>query len=120
MPDYAFFVRYVRFVAAKTARESEEVERLVGELERLADDIEQDGKCLIEQGRAALSARALAGFAGFLQQQILPETVEAGHDKVEREIRWIIDASMAEVSGLTVFADTAAANETYTLTLPSL
>ena len=47
-----------------------------------------------------LTARALAGFAGFLQQSILPEAVAHANSSGERQIRWSVDTAMEVVSTL--------------------
>ena len=60
---------------------------------------------------------ALAGFAAFLQKQILPEAVAHGNSLGERQIRWSIDTAMAAVNTLLARA-ALAEGQPVTITLP--
>jgi len=46
------------------------------------------------------TARALAGFAGFLHREILPETIAHGHAAAEAQIRAAIDSAMGAATAL--------------------
>jgi membrane-bound lytic murein transglycosylase MltF len=65
-----------------------------------------------------LTARALAGVAGFLQQHILPEVSAAKHLVGEVQTRWAIDTSMSLMANLLAHADMAKDSEEYTVMLP--
>ena len=105
MTTYGFFVAQLRFVAAKTARETPEVEAMMGMLERIAEDVETTDGIYVDVEDLHSASRALAGLAGFLQQHILPEAVAAKHELGERQVRWVIDTSMELMAALTVHAD---------------
>ena len=65
-----------------------------------------------------IAARALAGVAGFLQQQILPEVVAAENKFGEVQIRWVIDTSMSVMANLMAHAETSKDSEDYEVVLP--
>lgn len=94
MSDYRFFTAYLRFVAMKTDKEDPDVAAMMAVLNGLADDIDKGANTAVARDDLALAGRALAGFAGFLQKQILPEAVAQGHSQVESQLRWAIDTAM--------------------------
>lgn len=99
MSDYAFYARMLRFVAGKTGgQEDERMRAMAAALAAVADEVEARGAYTVPADRLDLTARALAGVAGFLQQRILPEAVAHGNAAGERQVRWVVDASMEAVS----------------------
>ena len=96
MTDYTFFTAQLKFVATRTERESDDVARMMDALVRIADEIEHSGcDFFVAPEELRITARALAGVAGFLQQHILPETVAANNAKGERQVRWAIETCMS-------------------------
>ncbi|KIM00070.1 hypothetical protein CCC_02858 [Paramagnetospirillum magnetotacticum MS-1] len=69
-------------------------------LRRVADFAEQGSEIEVAADRLELSARAMAGFAAFLQKSILPEAVAHGNRAGETQIRWSVDAAMDAVNTL--------------------
>jgi hypothetical protein len=118
MSNYDFFVRYIRFVASKTPRDTIGVEAMMQELGRIATGIENTGTFRVEGDKLEIAARALAGLAGLLQQKILPEVVAAGNPHNETQVRWVIDTSMALMANLTVRADAGDHDPSEVITLP--
>ncbi len=106
MDDYGFYVGYLRFVAAKTPRDSSLVDGMMQVLQRIAAEIEEGGGFYAATDQLVPLARALAGVAGLLQQKILPEVVADQNQRVEAQIRWAIDTSMTLMANLTVADDT--------------
>lgn len=88
MPDYRFYTDLLRFIAAKAGAEAERLTPMADEFDATG------GEITVAPMDFAPAARAFAGVAGFLQQQILPETVAHGHVEVEKRVRWSVDASM--------------------------
>ena len=107
MSEYDFYIKHLRFIAARTEKTSPDVSAMVDELNRMADAIENAGGFIIPADRLKVAGRALAGLAGFLQDRILPEAIAAGNDAGERQIRWVIDTSMQFMSVLLARAETA-------------
>lgn len=126
MPTYQFISSMLRFVAAKTetaapaaktktaapAAADPRTAAMMAALRRAADDIEAGGGFEVAGDRLELTARALAGFAGFLQKSILPEAVAHGNTGGEAQVRWAVDAAMEAVNTLLSRAALRAGGET--------
>ena len=119
MSDYNFYISHLRFVAHKTEPLNPDVEQMMAELLRVADEIEKTGGFSVEFGNARIAGRGFAGVAGFLQQHILPEVIAAKNELGERQVRWVIDTSMSLLATLTVHVETIEAPEPCEVTLPS-
>lgn len=105
MSDYRFFAAMLRFVAAKTetAEQSAADPRtaaMMAALRAIAAAAEAGTAVEVAGDRLDLTARALAGFAGFLQKSILPEAVAHGNLSGKRQVRWSVDTAMEVVSTL--------------------
>lgn len=103
MSDYAFHAAMLRFVADKTQIAAKDDSRTLGLMAilRLAADQAEAGNSLeIADENLETAARAFAGFAAFLQKQILPEAVAHGNSQGEAQIRWSIDTAMGVVNTL--------------------
>lgn len=111
MSDYRFFAACLRFVARRTDAATPGMAAMMADLDGLADHVEAEGALIVPQARLSGAARALAGVAGMLQQQILPETVAAGNASGERRVRWMIDAAMAGVAALAAHAEAPGASD---------
>ena len=101
--DYSFFSALLRFVATKTASVGMDDPRgraLVAELHAAAVAVEDGPELCVTAENLELAARAFAGFAAFLQKQILPEAVAHGHGQAEAQLRWAVDVAMGWVSTL--------------------
>lgn len=109
MSEYRFFAACLRFVARRTDAATPEMAALMADLDAMAESVESKGALIVAPDRLKSSARALAGVAGMLQQQILPEAVASGDAGAERRVRWMIDAAMTGMAGLSAHAETAAA-----------
>ena len=107
MSAYGFYGAQLRFVAARTDRTSPDISDMMEALEIFAEQVEASSTFEVPGDMCRITGRALAGVAGFLQQHILPETVAAGNPVAERQVRWVIDASMGLTATLTVHAETA-------------
>jgi len=106
MTEYAFFTSQLRFVARKTDRESEDVDAMMAALERIADKIDTGvNYFFVEKNNLRITARALAGVAGFLQQHILPEIIADKNELGEAQVRWTIDACMTMMANMMTFAE---------------
>ena len=117
MSEYGFFVAHLRFVAARTERDDPDVTAMVDQLQRISDAVENTGGFAVPVDKLDTAGRALAGLAGFLQQQILPEVIAAGNSTGERQVRWVIDTSMNLMSVLLARAESEAAQDA-TMVLP--
>ena len=106
MINYDFFTAQLRFIAKKTGREPGGVDDTMQALERVINAL-QIHKDSFDVGANDLrvTARALAGVAGFLQQHILPEAVAAGHSVGEEQIRWTIETCMSMMAKLMSHAE---------------
>ena len=102
MSNYSFYAGYLRFVAQNTTPDTPEIQGMMAELRHIANTLERQITFTVEQNKLHITARALAGVAGFLQQHILPEIIDAKNISGEREVRWVIDASMTVMSNLMV------------------
>jgi hypothetical protein len=103
LSDHSFFAALLRFVAAKTASagiDDSRTQSLVAELYAAAEAVDAGTVITVASDRLELAARAFAGFAAFLQKQILPEAVAHGHAPAEAQLRWAVDTAMAMVSTL--------------------
>ena len=119
MTDYSVLVRFLRFFAGRTDRETAEVAAMMEELDRIAGILEAgQGSFVVAAERLRLAGRALAGVAGFLQQHILPEAVAAGNKAGEAQVRWVIDTCMGAMANLTTHAELTKDGEDFTVTLP--
>tara|TARA_B100000315_G_C14580085_1_gene590009 strand:+ start:480 stop:893 length:414 start_codon:yes stop_codon:yes gene_type:complete len=118
MTDYNFYAGYLRFAADKTERETPEMEAMMAELVRIADLLETANSFNVEADKLRMTARALAGVAGFLQQHILPEIVAAENEIGEAQTRWVIDTSMSVMANLMAHAETTKDSESYKVVLP--
>ncbi len=119
MSDHGFFIAHLRFVATKTERITPEVGVMMDVLASIADQVERGGCFRIEGENLRIAARALAGLAGFLQKQILPEVVAAKNILGERQVRWVIDTSMEMTASLTMHAETTSDGTAMDLHLPA-
>lgn len=93
----------LRFVAAKTASsgmDDPRAEAMMAELRQAADAADAGRPVAVAADRLELAARAFAGFAAFIQKQILPEAVAYANAQAESQLRWAVDAAMAMVSTL--------------------
>ena len=118
MNEFAFFVAFLRFVAEKTERATSDIEPMMIALLHIADEIDKTGGFEVAFKDARQTGRALAGVAGFLQQHILPEVVAAENAAGERQVRWVIDTSMALMAHLTVHAETIKDGQPCVISLP--
>lgn len=119
MADYGFYIAQLRFVARTTERVDPQVAEMMDELARIADSIETEGYAFtVPAGRLRVAGRALAGLAGLMQQQILPEVVADGNSRGEAQVRWTIDSSMEAVANITVHAELTNDGEAYRVILP--
>ena len=118
MSNYNFYAGYLRFVAQKTTADTPEIRDMMAELGYIANILEQEVTFTVEQNKLHITARALAGVAGFLQQNILPEIINAKNVSGEREVRWVIDASMTIMSNLMVHAELADNSDGFLVELP--
>ena len=77
--SHGFYAATLRFVAAKLPGGDARTEAMVVQLQAAARSFEAAGSATIAPGDLEVAARAFAGVAGFLQKEILPETVAHGH-----------------------------------------
>ena len=119
MGEYGFFVAHLRFIAAKTDTSEPEIAMMVAELGRIADAVEACREITVPFDKLRIAARGLAGVAGFLQEQILPEAVTAGNKAGEIQIRWVIDTSMWLMMKLTALTELGGNDEPFVLLLPA-
>ena len=82
--------------------------------------LEHESRFKVEASKLQITARALAGVAGFLQQHILPEVVAAGNETGEAQTRWVIDTSMSIMANLMAHAETTNDSENYEVVLPDI
>lgn len=90
----------LRFVARKTDRSDLRIAAMMEILLEAADRFEANGKLTLSPERQTLAARAFAGVAAFLQQQILPSVVSEQNTVGERQVRGAIDRAMTTVHAL--------------------
>lgn len=105
MSSYSYFSSMLRFVATKTeasgaAAVDPRTTAMMAALRQLADAAETGAEIVVPADQLELTARALAGFAGFLQKSILPEAVAHGNTGGEAQIRWSVDTAMDAVNTL--------------------
>jgi len=118
MSEYDFFISHLRFVANRTERSSSEITEMMDALVDFADAVERSPEFDVAADQTAVTGRALAGLAGFLQQHILPEVVNAGNSAAEKQVRWVIDTSMGLTATLTVHGETEVASVPCPISLP--
>ena len=94
MTEYDFFAGILRFVASTSERSDPRVATMMECLDRAAAQIDATGTIAIPYDQREFYARALAGVAGFLQKNILPETIAEENKQAEAQVRWVIDTSM--------------------------
>ena len=100
MSNYDFFAGFLKYVGDTTQRETAEISEMMDELLRASDELKQTGQITVPADRLHIAARAMAGMAGFLQKQILPEVLAAENEKGQVQVRWVIDAAMAAMGHL--------------------
>ncbi|MDO8607961.1 MAG: hypothetical protein Q7R40_15615 [Phaeospirillum sp.] len=100
MSDYFFYAAMLRFVANKTEAADPGAHAMMAELRAVADAASAGPRVTVAADRLELAARAFAGFAAFLQKQILPEAVALGNAGAEAQLRWAVDVAMAGVNTL--------------------
>jgi len=93
-------IAMLRFVASKTAGAAPDTQQMAILLDAAADHFERTGRLVPPSVSPELTARALAGFAAFLQKQILPEAVAHANTTAERQLRFAIDLAMETVHQL--------------------
>ncbi len=118
MSKYSFYIGHLRFIANRTERINDEVGLMMDILNSIASQIENRDKFTLKASELRSGGRALAGLAGFLQKQILPEVVSAQNDVGEKQVRWVIDTSMALTSKILMHAEITKDKEDLTLELP--
>jgi hypothetical protein len=118
MSKYSFYIGHLRFIANRTERINDDVGLMMDILNSIASQIETQDKFTLETHELRAGGRALAGLAGFLQKQILPEVVAAQNEAGEKEVRWVIDTSMAFTSKILMHAEISKDQEALTLGLP--
>ena len=118
MSDYNFYACYLRFAVNKTERDTPEIEAMMAELATIAELLEKESGFTVAADKLRLTARALAGVAGFLQQHILPEAIEVKNAQGETQIRWVIDTSMSVMANLMAHAEVTNDGESYPVELP--
>lgn len=119
MSDYGFYVAILRFVARKSDRSDARIAAMMDSLDQAAGEIESSGGFDVAADQLELTARAFAGVAGFLQKQILPETVAEGNKAGEAQIRWAIDNAMEAVNSLLGRAALVEQRSNMRITLPA-
>lgn len=115
---YAFFAAHLHFVARTTERVTPQVGAMMDELQRIGDAVAAGESFTVPADRLRLTARALAGLAGLLQQRVLPEVVAEGNARGERQIRWVIDTAMETMAALTTHAELTGDGQDKTIVLP--
>ena len=118
MSEYKFYAGYLRFVASKTTPATTEISDMMAELNRIAEILEVSDTFTVDKNKLRMTARALAGVAGILQQHILPEVTRAMNKVGEVHIRWVIDTSMDLMSNLMVHAELAGGVDDFIAILP--
>ena len=118
MNPYAFYAAQLRFAASKTERSDDEISQMMDHLQTIADQIDKGPSFEVKADSMRAAARALAGVAGFLQKQILPEVVAAKNAIGEAQVRWTIDTSMSLMATMMTHAEMTNDQEDLELTLP--
>ena len=90
MSDYAFYAAMLRFVEGKirhsgAAQADPRTGMMMDLLAGAAESVAAGRTMHFAADRLDLAARAFAGFAAFLQKQILPEAVAHGNAEGEQE-----------------------------------
>ena len=118
MNPYAFYAAQLRFAASKTERSDDEIVDMMEQLQSIANQIDEGAAFTVKATSLRAAARALAGVAGFLQKQILPEVVAAQNAIGETQVRWTIDTSMSLMATMMTHAEMTNDEEDLELTLP--
>lgn len=118
MSDYGFFAAHLRFIVSKTEATTPDIGAMMEQLRHIAEAVETDREIAVAPDQLRIAARGLAGLAGFLQEQILPEVVAAQNVAGECQVRWVIDTSMRFMAALTTRAELDGTGEPLVLTLP--
>ena len=120
MTKYDFFTAQLRFIAKKTEREPGDVDVTMRALEHVISDLETHKDFFeVQAAELRVTARALAGVAGFLQQHILPEAIAAKHSTGEEQIRWTIETCMSTMAKLMSHAELNKDQKGIKVTLPT-
>jgi nucleoid DNA-binding protein len=101
--DAVFHAAMLRFVAGKldeTEAADPRTAAMVAVLREAATAFEAGQPLTVAGNRLELAARAFAGFAAFLQKQILPEAVAHNNSIGEAQIRRAVDTAMDAVNVL--------------------
>lgn len=115
-----FYCNILRFVAARADRADPRIDAMMVRLSAAAAEAEaNNGAFTVPGADLAVAARAFAGVAGFLQQQILPEAAASGHDEVVAQLRWSVDTSM-ELMRQLVAHEAEGTGAAVTLCLPAV
>jgi hypothetical protein len=118
MTDYNFYADYLIFFVNKTADETFEIKEMMGEIAMISKVLKNNNSFLVLAKNLRVTARAFAGVAGFLQQHILPEVLEAKNNVGEVQVRWVIDTSMSIVTTLISHAELTKDKESFVVMLP--
>jgi len=106
MMNYDFFIAQLRFIAQKTEREAGDVSEMMDALEDVIVQLESgSGTFHVKHQDLRITARALAGVAGFMQQHILPEVIAAVNPIGEEQVRWTIETCMSMMANLMTHAE---------------
>lgn len=96
---YQFLADMMRFVAAKTQADSDDIRTMMFHLRAVADQVGQGPEIVIATRDARYVARALAGVAAFLQDRILPEALAESNETAIAQIKQAAQLSL-QLSGL--------------------
>ena len=118
MNPYAFYAAQLRFAASKTERANDEISNMMDQLQAIADQVDAGPSFTVKAQGLRAAARALAGVAGFLQKQILPEVIAAGNEIGEAQVRWTIDTSMSLMATMMTHAEMTNDQDDLELILP--
>lgn len=112
------YARLVRFVARQTAAATPEIATMMAQLDACGAAIDRDGRFTVAAAQAAGLARALAGTAKLVQEQLLPEALHRGDQAATEQLRAAVEISLALARALVekLADDPAAAS--FTLDLP--
>jgi len=121
MNRYDFFSAQLRFVANRTDRESDDVACMMDQLLSIVDVLEQGhDNFFVTAPELKITARALAGVAGFLQQHILPEAIAAQNTTGEKQLRWTIESCMTMMAQLMSHAELTDGADGLRITVPAV
>jgi len=118
--NYDFFIAQLRFVAKKTDRQPLDVAASMNTLDGVIAQLETGASSFhVLPCDLRITARALAGVAGFFQQHILPEAVASKNTAGEDQIRWTIEACMSMMADLMAHAELNKDGEGMDVKLPA-